>query len=60
MCCSFECSHIYVTGPRPDWDPDVVAALDEALDLDDPSNILDDDFISKASVHFQPGVMNPH
>ena len=37
-----------VAGPRPDWDPDIVAALDEALDLDDPDNILDDDFILKA------------
>lgn len=28
-------------------DPDIVAALDDALDLDDPDNILDDDFILK-------------
>lgn len=34
-------------GPRPDLDPDIVAALDDALDLDDPENILQDDFILK-------------
>lgn len=34
-----------IVGPRPDLDPDIVAALDDALDLDDPDNILDDDFI---------------
>jgi len=28
-------------------DPDIVAALDDALDLDKPENILDDDFILK-------------
>mgnify|MGYP002803859257 CR=1 FL=1 len=42
-----------VGGPRPDWDPDIVAALDEALDLDDPNNILDDDFILKANGSFE-------
>lgn len=36
-----------MSGPRPDWDPDIVAALDDALDLDNPENILDDDFILK-------------
>ena len=36
-----------ISGPRPDWDPDIVAALDDALDLDDPENMLDDDFILK-------------
>lgn len=34
-------------GPRPDLDPDIVAALDDALDLDDPENILEDDFFVK-------------
>ncbi|XP_046857414.1 protein LTV1 homolog isoform X1 [Xenia sp. Carnegie-2017] len=38
-----------VPGPRPDWDPDIVAALDDALDLDDPDNILEDDFVLKAN-----------
>ncbi|KAL9980504.1 hypothetical protein ACROYT_G009104 [Oculina patagonica] len=37
------------SGPRPDLDPDVVAALDDALDLDDPDNILEDDFMLKAN-----------
>ncbi|XP_068679814.1 protein LTV1 homolog [Montipora foliosa] len=36
-------------GPRPDLDPDIVAALDDALDLDDPKNILEDDFVLKAN-----------
>jgi len=30
-------------------DPDIVAALDEDFDYDDPSNILEDDFIVKAN-----------
>ena len=34
-----------LSGPRPDLDPDVVAALDDALDLNDPNNVLDDDFV---------------
>ena len=36
-----------MSGPRPDLDPDVVAALDDALDLNDPDNVLDDDFVIK-------------
>ena len=35
-----------------DWDPDIIAALDGALDASDPSNVLDDDFILK--VHTAP------
>lgn len=38
-----------VSGPRPDLDPDIVAALDDALDLNDPDNILEDDFMLKAN-----------
>ena len=30
-------------------DPDIVAALDEDFDYDNPNNILDDDFIIKAN-----------
>lgn len=37
------------SGPHPEWDPDVVAALDDALDLDDPENILEDDFVVQAN-----------
>ena len=37
------------TGPRLDLDPDIVAALDEDFDYDDPDNVLDDDFILKAN-----------
>ncbi|XP_034044147.1 protein LTV1 homolog [Thalassophryne amazonica] len=38
-----------VLGPRLDMDPDIVAALDEDFDYDDPDNILEDDFILKAN-----------
>ena len=36
-------------GPQPDWDPDIVEALDDGLDLDDPDNILEDNFILMAN-----------
>lgn len=35
-------------GPRPDWDPDVVAALDEDFDHTDPNNQLEDNFMELA------------
>ncbi|XP_068451710.1 protein LTV1 homolog [Clinocottus analis] len=38
-----------ISGPRLDMDPDIVAALDEDFDFDDPDNLLDDDFIVKAN-----------
>ncbi|XP_023268189.1 protein LTV1 homolog isoform X1 [Seriola lalandi dorsalis] len=38
-----------ISGPRLDMDPDIVAALDEDFDYDDPDNILDDDFIVRAN-----------
>uniref|UniRef100_A0A3P8VMM4 Protein LTV1 homolog n=1 Tax=Cynoglossus semilaevis TaxID=244447 RepID=A0A3P8VMM4_CYNSE len=38
-----------ISGPRLDFDPDIVAALDEDFDYDDPNNVLDDDFIIKAN-----------
>ncbi|KAK9540818.1 hypothetical protein VZT92_003244 [Zoarces viviparus] len=38
-----------ISGPRLDLDPDIVAALDEDFDFDDPDNLLDDDFIVKAN-----------
>ncbi|XP_022091362.1 protein LTV1 homolog isoform X2 [Acanthaster planci] len=37
-----------VSGPRLDLDPDVVAAMDEDFDFDDPNNQLEDDFILRA------------
>ena len=37
------------SGPLIDWDPDIVEALDEDFNLDDPDNILDDDFVLKAN-----------
>lgn len=30
-------------------DPDIVAALDEDFNFDDPENILEDDFVIKAN-----------
>lgn len=38
-----------IRGPRPDWDPDIVEALDDDFDVDDPDNQLEDDFILKAN-----------
>ncbi|CAL8288759.1 unnamed protein product [Arctogadus glacialis] len=38
-----------ISGPRLDLDPDIVAALDEDFDYEDPDNVLDDDFILKAN-----------
>ncbi|XP_019720074.1 protein LTV1 homolog [Hippocampus comes] len=38
-----------VSGPRLDMDPDIVAALDEDFDFDDPDNALEDDFMAKAN-----------
>jgi protein LTV1 len=35
-------------GPQPDWDPDIVAAMDEDFDFEDPDNQLEDDFIQQA------------
>uniref|UniRef100_A0A1B6KGV9 Protein LTV1 homolog n=1 Tax=Graphocephala atropunctata TaxID=36148 RepID=A0A1B6KGV9_9HEMI len=37
------------SGLRLDLDPDVVAAMDEDFDFDDPNNLLDDDFVLKAN-----------
>ena len=36
-------------GPQPDWDPDIVAALDDDVNFNDPENILEDDFVIKAN-----------
>lgn len=36
------------SGPRPDLDPDIVAAMDENFDFDNQDNILDDDFMEMA------------
>lgn len=38
-----------VSGPRLDLDPDIVAALDDDFDFDDPDNLLEDDFILQAN-----------
>lgn len=40
----------YLTlGPRPDLDPDIIAALDDDFDFDSPDNLLEDDFILRAN-----------
>uniref|UniRef100_A0A3P9JGH5 Protein LTV1 homolog n=1 Tax=Oryzias latipes TaxID=8090 RepID=A0A3P9JGH5_ORYLA len=38
-----------ISGPRLDMDPDIVAALDDDFDYENPNNILEDDFITKAN-----------
>ncbi|XP_048345291.1 protein LTV1 homolog [Sphaerodactylus townsendi] len=38
-----------VTGPRLDFDPDIVAALDDDFDFDNPDNLLEDDFVLNAN-----------
>ena len=35
-------------GPQLDWDPEVVAAMDEDFDFNDPNNQIDDDFVTQA------------
>jgi len=39
---------VQLKGPRPDWDPDIVEALDDDFDYENPDNQLDDDFVVKA------------
>lgn len=36
------------SGPRLDWDPDIVAALDDDFDFENPDNQLDDNFMDQA------------
>lgn len=43
------CSILYLLGPRLDFDPDIVAALDNDFDFNDPDNLLEDDFILQAN-----------
>uniref|UniRef100_A0A8D0EDK9 Protein LTV1 homolog n=1 Tax=Salvator merianae TaxID=96440 RepID=A0A8D0EDK9_SALMN len=38
-----------ISGPRLDFDPDIVAALDDDFDFDNPDNLLEDDFILRAN-----------
>lgn len=40
---------LFLLGPRLDLDPDIVAALDDDFDFDDPDNLLEDDFILQAN-----------
>ena len=41
-------------GPQPDWDPDIVAALDDDFNFEDPDNQLDDDFFTVANADQPP------
>lgn len=38
-----------VSGPRLDYDPDIVAAMDEDFDYDNPDNVLEDNFFELAN-----------
>lgn len=37
-----------ISGPRPDLNPDIVAALDDDFNFDDPENALEDNFMELA------------
>uniref|UniRef100_A0A1B0CG67 Protein LTV1 homolog n=1 Tax=Lutzomyia longipalpis TaxID=7200 RepID=A0A1B0CG67_LUTLO len=37
-----------IIGPQPHLDPDIVAALDDEFDFDNPENALEDDFMEQA------------
>ena len=37
-----------IVGPRLDWDPEVVAALDDDFNFEDPENELEDNFMEMA------------
>lgn len=39
------------SGPKIDWDPDIVAVLDGDFDYDDPEGTLEDDFFIKANTN---------
>ncbi|XP_040821291.1 protein LTV1 homolog isoform X1 [Ochotona curzoniae] len=45
-----------VSGPRLDFDPDIVAALDDDFDFDDPDNVLEDDFVLQANKPTEDGM----
>ena len=49
LCILLGASNSKGRGPLIGWDPDIVEALDEDFDLDDPENLLDDDFVLKAN-----------
>ena len=48
------------SGPQLDWDPDIVAAMDDDFNYNDPANELEDDFVLQASdgevLNAQPAV----
>lgn len=46
---STHCFSVCVLGPHPEWDPEIVAALDGDFDDKDPENVLEDDFFVTVS-----------
>jgi len=48
LCFLFLCSFNFL-GPRLDFDPDIVAALDDDFDFDNAENTLEDDFVLQAN-----------
>lgn len=35
-------------GPQLDWDPDIIEAMEDDFDCEDPNNAIDDDFVMQA------------
>ena len=48
-CCNWLKNNVMFSGPQLDWDPDIVAALDDDFDFEDPNNVLEDDFLAIAN-----------
>jgi len=48
MLLNLDMYNFFFIGPRPDLDPDIVAALDDDFNYEDPDNELDDDFVAMA------------
>ena len=46
-------------GPRLDWDPDVVAALDSDDVQVNPEDLLEDDFVAKVRQETQQNAGHP-
>ena len=44
--------------PKFDWDPDIVAALDDDFDYEDPDNELEDNFMELANPNFSEDCEN--
>ena len=56
----YVCKFIWLcVGPRLDLDPDIVAAMDDDFDFDEPDNVLEDDFIFVANAKTTCDVVSP-